>query len=451
MWLLVSLRPLHILESCYIQQDIYAMSEQSEPARYEKLGWLDILGLLFLAGLAVLPPFTEIHKQLILLAIGIFQIFERRLISWRPARSPILSVLIKIFFATLLLDHTGEIAINSAYWPIYFLPVVTAATYFGPVATLGWTAFASLAYCSYLIPARAEYDIAPESYELLGIRILFFFLAAILVNRFVTENRRQVARYQSLSETLAESNRQLQRAQADARRAERLAALGQLSAGLAHEIRNPLGIIKGAAEMLHQKFGSSQPAAAELSAYISTEVNRLNALVSRFLDFARPSHLDLKVVDISVLLDRAIGVAQHRYPEFPVSIERHVTPNLPSIFADEQMCDQIFANLVLNAYEAMGAGNTEHSAAPRISISISSDSSNGVSGVAVEIQDSGPGVPDELREQIFNPFVSSKKTGVGLGLSIVAKIVDDHRGSIQLISGPGTGACFRIFLPAAAA
>ncbi|MGB7227164.1 MAG: ATP-binding protein, partial [Candidatus Acidiferrales bacterium] len=82
---------------------------------------------------------------------------------------------------------------------------------------------------------------------------------------------------------------------------------------------------------------------------------------------------------------------------------------------------------------------------------ISSDSSNGVSGVAVEIQDSGPGVPDELREQIFNPFVSSKKTGVGLGLSIVAKIVDDHRGSIQLISGPGTGACFRVFLPAAAA
>ena len=433
------------------------MPEHSEPARHEKFGWLDVLGLVFLAGLAVLPPFTEIHKQLILVAIGIFQIFERRLIAWRPERAPIFSVLIKIFFATLLLDHTGEIAINSAYWPIYFLPIVTAATYFGSVATLGWTLLASLTYCSYLIPARAEFDITPEAYELLGIRILFFLLAAILVNRFVTQNRRQVARYQSLSETLAESNRQLQRAQAEARRAERLAALGQLSAGLAHEIRNPLGIIKGAAEMLHQKFSSSHPAAAELSTYISTEVNRLNGLVSRFLDFARPSRLELKPVDICQVVDRALEIAYHRYPESRVSIERHIAKDLPAVLADEQMCEQVFVNLILNAYEAMspedGAKNGPQSAAtnePKITISISCDSSNGLSGVAAEIQDSGPGVPDELREQIFNPFVSSKKTGVGLGLSIVAKIVDDHRGSIQLISRPGAGACFRVFLPASA-
>ena len=138
------------------------MLETSEPSRFQKFGWLDILGLIFLIGLAVLPPFTEIHKQLILIAIGIFQIFEWRLIAWRPKRAPILSVLIKIFFATLLLGHTGEIGINSAYWPIYFLPVVTAATYFGPVATLGWTLLASLTYCSYLIPPRLEYDITAD-------------------------------------------------------------------------------------------------------------------------------------------------------------------------------------------------------------------------------------------------------------------------------------------------
>jgi two-component system, NtrC family, sensor histidine kinase HydH len=437
------------------------MPEHSEPARPQKFGWLDIVGLIFLAGLAVLPPFTEIHKQVILLAIGIFQVFEGRLIALHTwllgGRS--YSILIKILLCSLLLVHTvpvTEPVINSNYWPIYFLPVVTAAVYFGPIATLGWTALASLAYCSYLIPARAEFEITPEAYGLLGIRILFLFLAAILINRFVTENRRQVVRYQALSENLADSNLQLQRAQADARRAERLAALGQLSAGLAHEIRNPLGIIKGSAEMLSQKFGPSQPAAGELAGYISTEVNRLNALVSRFLDFARPSHLDLKPVDISQVVDRAIDVAQHRYPEFAVSIERHVAPNLPSILADEQMCDQVFANLILNAYEAMGAGNTTENstasaAAPKVSVSISPDSSSGVAGVAVEIQDSGLGVPEELREQIFNPFVSSKKTGVGLGLSIVAKIVDDHRGTIQLVSRSGEGARFRVFLPASAA
>lgn len=206
--------------------------------------------------------------------------------------------------------------------------------------------------------------------------------------------------------------------------------------------------------MLNQKFGASQPAAAELSAYISTEVNRLNGLVSRFLDFARPSRLELKPVDICQVVDRAIEIAHHRYPESRVSIERHVAKDLPDILADEQMCEQVFVNLILNAYEAMGEENGGQSAAtnePKITVSLSREVSNGLSGVAAEIQDSGPGVPEELREQIFNPFVSSKKTGVGLGLSIVAKIVDDHRGSIQLTSRPGRGACFRVFLPEAAA
>lgn len=429
-----------------------------DSARHEKFGWLDVLGLVFLAGLAVLPPFAEIHKQLLLLAIGLLQIFERRLIALLPARGRFYSVLIKILLATLLLGHTGEVAINSNYWPIYFLPVVTAAVYFGPFATLGWTVLASLAYCSYLIPAHFEFEITPESYGLLGIRILFLFLAAILINRFVVENRRQVARYQSLSETLADSNRQLQRAQADARRAERLAALGQLSAGLAHEIRNPLGIIKGAAEMLSQKFGPSQPAAGELSTYISTEVNRLNALVSRFLDFARPSRLDLKPVDVRQVVERALDVARHRYPELQVVIERRFAADVPPVFADEQMCEQVFANLILNAYEAMLPENNPGKSASnagasqqKITVSISRDSNNGVAGVAAEIQDSGSGVPDELREQIFNPFVSSKKSGVGLGLSIVAKIVDDHHGNIRLISQPGEGARFRVFMPETAA
>lgn len=435
------------------------MPENSEFPRFQKFGWLDILGLIFLAGLALLPPFTEIHKQLTLLAIGIFQIFESRLIAWLPFRGRFYSVLIKVLLATLLLGHTGEIGINSAYWPIYFLPVVTAATYFGPLATLGWTLAASVAYCFYLIPARAEYDITPEGYELLGIRVLFFFLAAILVNRFVIENRRQVARYQTLSETLADSNRQLQRAQAEARRAERLAALGQLSAGLAHEIRNPLGIIKGAAEMLSEKFGASEPAAGELSAYISTEVNRLNALVSRFLDFARPSRLELKAVDIRQVVERALEITQHRYPESMVAIERHFARDLPPVLGDEPMCEQLFVNLLTNACEAMLPA--DHSASqpapaagagrPRISISLSRGSHNGIPGVSAEIEDSGPGIPEELREQIFNPFVSSKKTGVGLGLSIVAKIVDDHRGTIQLVSPSGSGARFRVFLPSTAA
>src|SRR6202011_3334258 len=139
-----------------------------------------------------------------------------------------------------------------------------------------------------------------EAATILAIRILFLFLAAILVNRFVVENRHQVELYQSLSETLAETNRQLERAQVEARRSERLAALGQLSAGLAHEIRNPLGVIKGSAETLNRKLGNSNPLATELAGYISSEVNRVSSLVTRFLDFARPLRTETRSQQVTV-------------------------------------------------------------------------------------------------------------------------------------------------------
>ena len=285
------------------------MSEAKRPT----FNWMDLLWLLFLAGLALLPPVREYHKQFILLAFGVVQLCEGWLVDRLQVRGAAYVVLIKIGLATLLVNHTGEISINSSYWPIYFLPAVTAAEYFSPWATLFWTTLASAAYCSYLYldPEVQELEIPTESYGLLAIRILFFFLAAMLVNRFVVESRRLTQQYQETAETLAETNRRLEQAQAEARRSERLAALGQLSAGLAHEIRNPLGVIKGSAEMLTQKLADSNPLATELAGYISTETNRLSALVTRFLDFARPLHADLAPSDISAVLDRALNdVAQ---------------------------------------------------------------------------------------------------------------------------------------------
>src|SRR6202049_3182629 len=314
------------------------------------IGWIDLLWLVFLGALALLPPRSEIHKQLIILAIVVFQLFEGRLISRFPKRGPAYSVLIKILLATLLLDHTGEMGINSNYYPIYFLPVVSAAVYFGPVATLAWTAAASLAYLSLLIPALQEYDLDPAGASILTIRVLFFFIAGILVNRFVMENRRQVERLEILSGQLEQTNQQLRRAEAEARRAERLAALGQLSAGLAHEIRNPLGVIKGSAEMLSRKVAESDPLVAELAGYISSEVNRLNALVVRFLDFARPSKLELRPENISEIVDHALESASAAFPNAKVKIEREYEPDLPLVPLDESLCEQAFVNIVQNAY-----------------------------------------------------------------------------------------------------
>src|SRR3984957_10148181 len=394
------------------------MSEQKHPA----INWMDILWLLFLAGLAALPPVLEIHKQLTLLAFGAVQLSESWILGRSPRRGPAYILLLQIALATLLLDHTGEVGINSSYYPIFYLPIVTAAEYFGPWLTLLWTALASAAYCSYLYPALQEYEIGEESYSFLAIRILFFFLAGMVVNRFVVENRRQIKRYQELAETLAETNRKLQQAQEEARRSERLAGVGKMSGGLAHEIRNPLGVIKGSAEMLHQKLGESNPLATELAGYISVETNRLSALVTRFLDFARPLHTELVPQDITVVLDRALHdvSAAYKGQGGGVRVERNYQPNLPPVPLDEGLSEQAFVNLIQNAYDAMGeAGGTLRVTADRAR-------GNGCEGIEVRIEDTGPGIPDELREQIFNPFVTTKKTGVGLGLSIVSRIIDGH-------------------------
>ncbi|HXO33078.1 MAG TPA: ATP-binding protein [Candidatus Acidoferrales bacterium] len=414
------------------------MNEQKRPA----INWMDVLWLLFLAGLAALPPVFEIHKQLVLLAFGLAQLTEGWVLSKAPQRGAAYIVLLKIALATLLLDHTGEVGINSSYSPIFYLPVVTAAEYFSPWATLLWTALASAAYCSYLYPALQDYEITREGYGILAIRILFFFLAAMVVNRFTVENRRQIKRYQELAGTLEETNRKLQQAQEEARRSERLAALGQMSAGLAHEIRNPLGVIKGSAEILQQKLGESNPLAGELAGYISIETNRLSALVTRFLDFARPLHAELTPQDITSVLDRAVhDVAMtHKEEGASVRVERQYQQNLPLVPLDESLSEQAFVNLIQNAYDAMsGGGGTLRVLAARAK-------SANQAGVEVRIEDTGPGIPNELREQIFNPFVTTKKTGVGLGLSIVSRIIDGHHGSIRLESGL-KGAGFVMFFP----
>jgi len=405
-----------------------------------RFAWMDLLWLAFLGGLAVLEPRREIHKQLILIAIGVSQIFEHRFLERFPERGRSYIVIVKIILAWLLVDHTGGILSPYSYYLIFFVPVATAAMYFDLWATLAWTALTSAVYWSFVVRLLSQYELTEEGPTELAIRNLFFFLAAIVVNRFVTENRQQMTRYRELAETLAETNRRLEQAQEEARRSERLAALGQLSAGLAHELRNPLAVIKGSAETLARKVANSDPLSTEMAGYISGEVNRMNALVTRFLDFARPHDLDLHQQQIPPLIERALKEARDRWPDAKVKVEREFAADLPEITLDGDLMERVFANLALNAYEAMGPGG----GTLRVGAALATE---GKPGVEVTFQDTGPGIPPELRGQIFNPFFTTKENGVGLGLAIVSKIVDDHRGWIRVSSDSGKGAYFQLFLP----
>jgi len=203
--------------------------------------------------------------------------------------------------------------------------------------------------------------------------------------------------------------------------------------------------------MLTQKVGDSNPLATELAGYISSETNRLSALVTRFLDFARPLHADLAPQDITAVLDRALTDVATLWKGERVLIEKEYESNLPPIPLDESLCEQAFVNIVQNAYDAMGPGGG------RLRVKVAHSRADGRDGVMVKIEDTGPGIPPDLREQIFNPFVTTKKSGVGLGLSIVSKIVDGHNGFIRIEDsgnaagngGEGPGARFVIFFPAA--
>ncbi len=405
------------------------------------INWLDVPWLVFLAGLAILPPIWEVHKQLVLGALAAVQLVEAKVVRRYPSRGPVYAVAIKLLLATVLIAHTGELSINSSYYPIYYLPIITAALYFSPLVTLLWTVLASAAYLSYLIPALEDYAIDAAGWTILAIRIFFIFLVAMVVNRVVVESRRQSKSYQLLAEQLTETNRQLERAQAETRRSERLAALGQLTAGLAHEIRNPLGIIKGSAEMLGQKVANTNPLAAELAGYISSEVNRLSALVSRFLNFARPLQPELASADLTATLERSLKAVQDPWQGASIAVERDYQLDLPLVPIDAALCEQVFVNLLQNAFDAMQSnGGT-------LRLHVAAANSNGRAGIEVTMQDSGPGIPLAMREQIFNPFVTTKPTGVGLGLSIVSQIMDEHHGSIRLLDTEGLGAGFALFFP----
>jgi two-component system sensor histidine kinase HydH len=178
-----------------------------------------------------------------------------------------------------------------------------------------------------------------------------------------------------------------------------------------------------------------------LAGYISSETNRLSALVTRFLDFARPLHTELTRQRITSVLDRALNDVAILWKGAVVRVEHEYEANLPELPLDENLAEQAFVNIVQNAYDAMGA------AGGVLRVGVKKAQASGRDGIEVRIEDTGPGIPAGLREQIFNPFVTTKKTGVGLGLSIVSKIMDGHRGSIRIESGAG-GACFVLFFPA---
>ncbi len=258
------------------------------------------------------------------------------------------------------------------------------------------------------------------------LEIILYNVIGGLTGLLAERERRQKDRYQQTARTLEESYSQL-RTQADQileieeqlRRADRLSALGELSAGMAHEIRNPLGSIRGTAEILRDGMAAGDPR-SEFAAILIQEVDRLNRVVQDFLEFARPAESGRSAVDLNALLQELIVLTRQPARSGGVKVE-FTAGEIPLVKADREQLRQAFLNLILNAFQAMPAGGVLNLATNR------SDDR-----VRLRFRDSGVGIPADHLERIFNPFFTTRSEGTGLGLAIVHRIIQGHGGRIEV-------------------
>jgi two-component system sensor histidine kinase PilS (NtrC family) len=261
-----------------------------------------------------------------------------------------------------------------------------------------------------------------------GTRVPLGVSVSALTNR-VREEIGRIYNFQNLSE--------LKRMEQTVKRSERMAAVGQLAATMAHEIRNPLASISGSIELLRS--GARDDEDRKLMEIVLREVERLNRLITELLDFARPRQAHQTRIDLRVPVRDALAVFGNERRD---QIEVEVAMESPVwVDADATQVQQLVWNLLKNASEAMPAGG-------RIRVALRAEARGDARLAVLRVADQGKGVPPDQRERIFEPFFSTKAHGTGLGLAMVARIAHDHGGTVEAIDGGGEGATFEVRLPA---
>jgi PAS domain S-box-containing protein len=237
--------------------------------------------------------------------------------------------------------------------------------------------------------------------------------------------------------------------EAQLRRSDRLAALGTLAAGLAHEIKNPLTSLRTFTRLVSRKFNDER-FRERFERVVPQELERINGIVERLLELARPRRLNLKPLQIPALLERVLELYADQIETKQITVLREYAHDLPAIQGDGEHLYEAFLNLVANALEAMGTGG-------RLTLRTGwSEDMDRLPpparraprrGVRVEIEDTGIGIALAEADKIFNPFFTTKESGTGLGLALAYKIIEDHGGSITFRSSPGVGTTFQLLLP----
>jgi signal transduction histidine kinase len=235
---------------------------------------------------------------------------------------------------------------------------------------------------------------------------------------------------------------------------DRLVALGEMAAAIAHEVKNPLAGIEVMAGVLKRQVADS-PDAQSILTDIINEAKMANKIVHEALEFVRPIRLQVEHTSIADVISDSVSMAESKLPRRDIDLHLNVDEGLPPIQGDHHQLCQLFTNLLINAFEALEGKGAVRVTAREGALDddpqgAAGDPHSNVRTVVVDVSDDGPGVPRELRDRIFNAFFTTKPQGSGLGLAIVRKVVDAHDGSIDVLSGGG-GTHFRVTLPVSGA
>jgi len=298
-----------------------------------------------------------------------------------------------------------------------YIPIVMAASFFGMRGGLWVAGIISLLVLPYiLLSHQSEHNLAGEYVE-----IVFYFAIAVLAGALTDRERR--------------SRRRQERTQLQLERSHKLSMVGQMAAGVAHEIKNPLASIKGSVEILCSD-ETSDTERKEFSEIITREIRRIDNTVKEFLDFARPRESRPRPVDLVDIVDAAARQFGSQAGPAGVQIVQHSDPGL-KVQVDPEKIQQVVLNLLLNALEASTSGDT-------IEISARAADDN---WAELAVRDHGAGIDPAEAERIFEPFYTRKSSGSGLGLAIVKSIVESHGGRVDLKPADGGGAVFTVSLP----
>ena len=241
---------------------------------------------------------------------------------------------------------------------------------------------------------------------------------------------------QQMEEKIQKTTADLKKTEAQLIRSEKLAALGQLAAGIAHEIRNPLTSINILIHSLTENFPTKDSRWEDLKV-IEEEILRINEIVDQFLRFAKPAPPLLDKTDLIPIFEETLQLLRPQIEKGKIAVQKEFEP-LPLITVDREQIKQVILNLLMNAIQAMPGGGQ---------LSMSGRFSRDGYWVELTVQDSGVGIPPEDLDKLFDPFFSTKEGGIGLGLSIAHRIIDQHHGKIEVESNPGKGTLFTISLP----